>query len=407
MLVTRNNSNLSGSVKLPASKSLSNRALIIRALCDKDFEIQNLSNADDTKILGRAIAHLRTEKRIDCGDGGTVLRFLTAFLCTLEEKEFHLYGSEQLQSRPISPLVEALKSIGADIEYLEDSMTAPLKIKGKQLRSNLVNMRSQLSSQFISALCMIAPALDDGISLSVEGKIFSQTYIEMTLKLMEYFGIKSYFKDGHIDILKNKYVAKDYKVESDWSSACFFYAMAILSDDAEIKIEGLGLKSLQGDSKIAELCEDLGIETLEMKDGILISKKKNIQAVKKLIDLSNYPDLAIALIVACAVKHPEITFSGLDTLKYKESNRIEALKTGLNRIGIELKEQYGNISFEGRAKLKQENVNINTFDDHRIAMAFSLLAVCGYSIRINNPDCVSKSFPLFYEQLQALNFIIS
>ncbi len=384
-------------INLPASKSLSNRALIIRALSEKHFEIENISEAEDTKILLNALAS--TEKTIDVGAAGTAMRFLTAYFAVGEEEKI-LTGTERIKQRPIAPLVEALKILGAEIDYLENLGFPPIKIKGKRLTKNEVEVDGSISSQFLSALLMIAPALVNGLKINIKGKLVSKPYAEMTIALMKHFGIPVSWKENTIEILHQNYIPKSYKVEADWSAAAFWYSVAALSKDAEITLNGLHKNSLQGDAVLPELMKQFGVETEFLKDGIIIKKIKPFDYAQSdiTIDFTNFPDLAQSLTVAAAALDIKIQFSGIENLKVKETDRIIALQTELKKFGKEFVKEGDYYTLIGQFKKAEQT--IETYDDHRMVMAFAPLAlVCG-SINIQNPETVKKSYPGFWEDLK-------
>lgn len=389
-------------INLPASKSLSNRALIIRALSGKDFEpdsyrVENLSEAQDTKILLNAIQS--SDKTIDVGAAGTAMRFLTAYFAVTEGEKI-LTGTERMKQRPIAPLVEALISLGADIEYLENTGFPPIRIKGKQLTKNEVAVDGTISSQFLSALLMIAPVLENGLTIKIKGNLVSKPYAEMTIALMKHFGISVSWKEKIIEVRHQKYLPQLYKVEPDWSAAAFWYSVVALSKDAEITLPGLHQNSLQGDSVLPELMKQFGVETefnqngITLRQSLIVNRQSSIK-----IDFTNFPDLAQSLTVVAAALDLQIQFSGIENLKVKETDRIAALQTELEKFGIEFVKEGSYYTLKG--KFKKSEQTIETYDDHRIVMAFAPLAwICG-SISIENPETVKKSYPKFWEDLKS------
>jgi 3-phosphoshikimate 1-carboxyvinyltransferase len=384
-------------IELPSSKSLSNRALVVQALCAQPFDILNLSNADDTINLHQALNSKLMIRNV--GDAGTALRFCTALFSVLNpESVYILTGSPRLRQRPIAPLVEALQQIGANIKYADKVGFAPLEITSTTITTHEIHVDASMSSQFISALCLIAPTLQNGLNIIPKGQIISEPYITMTLQLMKHFGI-AYTQNETIQISPQRYSPKNYTVEADWSAASFFYAALLLQENGQIQINGLQQNSLQGDSQITTLLLPFGITTTFHKTGVLINKSTpNITTDYKL-DMSNYPDMAIPLIVACAIKFPFVTFTGLSTLLVKESNRIEALQTELIKFGLQLTYQVDVLSFTGTLQPIQTAIVIDTYNDHRIAMAMSLMAFAGYDLAINHHEVVDKSFPDYWNQL--------
>ncbi|MBK7763493.1 MAG: 3-phosphoshikimate 1-carboxyvinyltransferase [Bacteroidetes bacterium] len=394
-------------VELPASKSISHRILLIQALCYTKFSITNISKANDTILLQKLLDEVGAKTsplHLDCEDAGTPFRFLTAFLCLQVGKVFELFGDERLHERPINDLVEALKSMGAKIEYIDQEGFAPLRIYGKNVKGGNISIRSDISSQFISALCLIAPVLENGLTIQLERKLVSSPYIKMTLACMKSFGIQSSIIENKIHIPHQIYQAQNYKIESDWSSACFFYAMMMMSEELECTMHGLFNNSLQGDAAIQQIAIDFGIETNFLHDKCFIKRIKAFApSFKKHYDLSETPDLAIPFIVACAVKYPEVSISGVYHLEWKESKRITALQSELKKINILLHYDNDILTFEHLAQIAlPEIISFNTYNDHRIAMALSMLTVQGYTIELDNSNCVKKSFPNYFEEVSKI-----
>jgi len=371
-------------IDLPASKSISNRLLIIQSLCTEDFQIKNLSNSDDTIALKKALTS--DAKTIDVGAGGASFRFLTSFLTTQEGREFIITGTDRMKERPIKALVEALQNIGAKIEYVEKEGYPPLRIKGSTMKGGEISIDGGVSSQFISALLLIAPTLKNGLNLKIEGKIVSKPYIEMTLKLMHEFGVESSWNRNTIEVKPQKYIAKDFAVESDWSAAAFWFEIASLAEKCNIKLNGLQQNSIQGDAKASELFESLGVSFIFENNTLILTKNKTIKFPKH-INLINSPDMYQPL--KCSLfaldLHPEIT--GLKTLKYKETNRIMAVKNELQKLS--------------------SNKIIETYKDHRMAMGFAPLSLKFGELKIQDAEVVSKSYPDFWEDLQKGGFTIS
>lgn len=390
-------------INLPASKSLSNRALIIRALSGNDFEIENLSEAEDTKILLNALSS--NEKIIDIGAAGTAMRFLTAYFAVSEGEKI-LTGTERMKQRPIAPLVDALKSLGADIEYLENTGFPPINIKGRKLTKNEVEVDGTISSQFLSALLMIAPVLENGLKINIKGNLVSRPYAEMTIALMKHFGSSALWKENTIEIPHQNYIPKPYKVEPDWSAAAFWYSVVALSKDAEITLPGLQKNSLQGDSVLPELMKRFGVETDFLNNGIVIRHSEfYIQHSTLKIDFTNSPDLAQSLTVLAAALDLQIQFSGIENLKIKETDRIAALQTELKKFGKELVKEGDHYTLKGQFKNSEQA--IETYDDHRMIMAFAPLAlICGH-INIQNPETVKKSYPSFWEDLKICGYKVT
>ena len=396
-------SSVDPTINLPASKSIANRLLILQYLSNHSFEISNLSEANDTLILKSILSNKILQKEINCQDAGTVLRFMTSLCATQLDETFNLIGKNRLLQRPMKPLFDSLAALGARINITAES----IQIEGQHLISKPLHIAGDVSSQFISGLCLIAPEIKNGLNLTISKPIYSEPYIRMTLQLMERLGIRNTFEKNRIHIPEQKIKGQDIKVEADWSSSCFFYAFLLLADDLKIiKIKDLSSDDIQGDKFIAELGEYFGIESKFNSNGIIITKNKKINPPSK-IHLADYPDLAIPLITACAFKYPNITFSGLQHLKHKESNRIEALQKNLEKFGIMLKEKKGHISCQHVGKKSiRETVKIESFNDHRIAMSFVLVASLGHKIEIDNIDCIQKSFPTFFDEVSKLGMSV-
>jgi len=371
-------------IDLPASKSISNRLLIIQALCKQEFVITNLSNSNDTKSLQKALK--ATASTIDVGAAGTSFRFLTAYLSTLVGNRFILTGSNRMKERPIKELVDALLELGVEIKYLEKSGFPPLAILGTDITENKVSIDGKISSQFISALLLIAPTLKNGIKLKVSSEIVSKPYIIMTLKLMAEFGISHTWQENIIEIKPQKYSAKDYNIEADWSAASFWYEIAALSSSCNITLNGLTENSIQGDRKVMELFKNLGVQT-KFENGSVILTKKEENVISKEINLIKTPDLYQPLKCTLFAKNLTTEFLGLQTLKDKESNRIKAVEKELINL-VTTKE-------------------ITTYKDHRMAMSFAPLCLKYDTLQINDVEVVDKSYPNFWNDLKEGGFIIT
>lgn len=400
------NGNIDAKVQLPSSKSISNRLLVLNYLSGYLLQIENLSEARDTKILNELLAHTELPETIDCQDAGTVFRFMLAVCAIQEGQSFKLSGTKRLLQRPHDTLINALIELGADIHW------APSKeyliIKGKKLHGKKLLLAGDISSQFVSALCLIAPKIVGGLHLEIIPPLLSKPYIKMTLNLMKQVGIAYRWELNTIFIQEQNFLKSQqhFVVENDWSSACFFYAMAILSKEATIKIQNLSLNSIQGDAAIAQFSSVFGVESIEKENDLLLIKKKSLQPTKaQHFSLGGYPDLAIPLITACAIQHPKTTFSGLEHLRHKESDRINSLKVELEKVGIFLKEVNGHITFtRSETRLLDKIIPFSSHNDHRMAMSLSLLSLHFGQISLDNIACVGKSFPAFFEQIRPLGF---
>lgn len=409
----RQHREVTGTVRLPASKSISNRALIIRALSGEDTPITNLSDAADTQVLLRLLE--TTPDTYDVGHAGTTFRFLLSHLA-LQPGRHVLTGSERMQQRPIGPLVDALRDLGAAITYLNREGYPPLLIEtGKLTRKSHLVIPATVSSQFISSLLMVAPLLPDGLRLSLEGNIVSRSYIEMTLAIMATFGVSHSWEGQEIIVPRQTYRMHPFEVESDWSAASYFYAIAAFADSAEITLAGLRKNSLQGDAAIAEIMEIFGVHTVFDETGAHLTKVPGLLPPMMEWDFLNCPDIAQTVAVICAGTGVRGLFSGLETLSIKETDRIAALKTELAKIGASF------VRFSPRFAKKSAKTHyyitpnetalpfdppvFDTYDDHRMAMAFAPLAIL-YKIGIRHPEVVKKSYPGFWGGLQELGIVV-
>ncbi|MDH6343040.1 3-phosphoshikimate 1-carboxyvinyltransferase [Parabacteroides sp. PFB2-12] len=396
---------LRATVTLPASKSISNRVLILNALSYSDQEVQNLADCDDTKVMVRALQS--NDTHFDIGAAGTSMRFLTAFLSKIVG-EWTITGTERMKNRPIRILVDALNSLGAKIEYMEKEGYPPLRILGSALQGGEISLAGDVSSQYISALLMIAPYMEKGLTLHLEGTVISQPYIRLTLSLMEQYGVMSEWTDNRIRIRPGEYRPIPFTVESDWSAASYWYAIALLAPGAEITLKGLFKHSLQGDAAGAKLFAQLGIGTTFTPEGVVL--KPNGNSCRKLnYDFVEEPDLAQTFVVACAMRNIPFRFTGLQSLKIKETDRIEALKAEMRKLGYVLKDKANSIlEWDGERCEAEKDPVIATYEDHRMAMAFAPIALARpEGITIAEPGVVSKSYPGYWEDLKAAGFQIS
>lgn len=395
---------LRASVQLPASKSISNRALILNALSYSPYDIQNLSDCDDTEVMVKA---LNSDSRdFDIKAAGTAMRFLTAFLSKIVG-EWTITGTERMKNRPIKLLVDALNSLGARIEYIEKEGYPPLRILGSALQGGEISLAGGVSSQYISALLMIAPLMEKGLTLHLEGNIISRPYINLTLQLMEQFGVKAIWNGQTIKILPQEYKPIRFTVESDWSAASYWYSIMALSKNAEIELLGLFKNSLQGDAAGAKLFAQLGVGTTFTDRGVVL--KYNGNAVKKLIyNFVNEPDLAQTFVVTCVLLNIPFRFTGLQSLKIKETDRIEALKTELRKLGYLLTDSNDSIlEWNGERCEPEADPIIATYEDHRMAMAFAPAAlVLPKGLKVADPEVVTKSYPAYWEDLRKAGFAL-
>jgi 3-phosphoshikimate 1-carboxyvinyltransferase len=391
---------ISGSINLEASKSISNRLLIIRELCDNKFDIENLSNAKDTKILTKILNDFKSQKDIDCEDAGTALRFALSFLAT-KVGDWVLSGSKRMHERPIDPLVKSLTDLGAEINYLKNKGFPPIQIKEKKLKGKKLYVKGDISSQFISSLLMIAPKLENGIQLEIVSKVLSKPYIEMTLGLMREFGIEYTWEKKIIKIENQHYVGKKIVVENDWSAASFWYSFVSLSKSGNIEIPNLYSSSLQGDSILSNIYSRLGVNTEFKKNSIILTKKDLVEKALEL-DLSNYPDLGLPIIVTCAGLGIKAHLKGLKNLKIKESKRLEVIQKELEKFNINTQIDNSSISITENQKIKQPSSTIECHNDHRIPMSIAPLSMKINSISFEDKNVVNKSYPDFWKDLETV-----
>mgnify|MGYP001287119908 CR=1 FL=1 len=401
-LISHTSKSINADLILPPSKSISNRALIIQALCQSKPKLLNLSKSSDTQSLVQALQP--TSKTIDIGDAGTSMRFITAYL-SQQEGSYILTGSDRMKERPIGHLVEALNSIGADINYLEKDGFPPLAINGKALEGGKVDIFTSVSSQFVSALLLIAPTLKKGLSLSLKGELLSKPYIKMTLDMMRYFGIQSSWTNNTIQVEPQNYVSKDLKVESDWSALAFILQAMSIAKSAQVSISGLSKDSWQGDSYVLNLFEKFGLQ-YEFKDEKLYLKKLNKGLNGNYnVNLIDTSDLAQAYCCTLSALSKSAKIKGLNNLKLKESHRLKALHMELNKIGQNNRYSEGNIQLESSV-LHTPTESFDSHNDHRMAMCLAPFALL-FDIKIKNIEVVNKSYPSYWEDLKKMGFTIS
>lgn len=404
---------LKASVKLPASKSISNRALIIHALADGKIRPENLSDCDDTEVVIKALEN--KPDTIDIKAAGTAMRFMTAFLAATDHGSHVITGTERMKHRPIKILVEALRHIDADIEYAGEPGFPPLRINGRQLEGGKIEIAGNISSQYISALLMIGPVMKKGLVMQLTGDIISRPYIDLTLWTMREFGADAEWTSvDTITVKPTPYKDRPYNIENDWSAASYWYEMAALSDDddTEIQLEGLMDGSKQGDSIVRYIFSLLGIRTVfdSKESGIpttVTLKKSNSRVPRLEYDFVNAPDLAQTFVATCCAMGVPFHFKGLQTLKIKETDRIEAVKAEMRKLGyIITSVNDSELTWDGtKVEPTSDHVAIDTYEDHRMALAFAPLALKA-PIAINNPDVVTKSYPHFWEDIKKAGFDI-
>ncbi|WP_299125084.1 3-phosphoshikimate 1-carboxyvinyltransferase [uncultured Winogradskyella sp.] len=389
-------------IQITGSKSESNRLLLLQALYPK-ISIENLSNSDDSVLMQKALAS--NESVIDIHHAGTAMRFLTAYLSVQDGKEVVITGSSRMKERPIKILVDALKTLGADISYLENDGFPPLKIIGKKLTKNKVTLDANVSSQYISALLLIASKLDDGLELTLNGKITSVPYIKMTLSLLNEIGMETSFVENTISVKPklSDIEPQTLTVESDWSSASYFYSVIALSTiGTEITIGSYKKESLQGDSVLAKIYKSFGVTTFYDENSIRLVKTEESKTSHLEFHLSDAPDIAQTIAVTAFGLGVECYMTGLHTLKIKETDRLVALKTELDKLGAEIDITEDSLRVNVSNDIKS-NISIATYNDHRMAMAFAPLGL-KTSIIIENADVVSKSYPQFWEDFSSIGF---
>jgi len=385
-------------IPLPSSKSESNRVLVIDALTEGENKIENLAEARDTQTMIRLLE--KDPAIYDVLDAGTTMRFLTAY-AAVANKQKVMSGTDRMCERPIGILVDALREIGAEIHYLGVEGFPPLAVNGLPSQtSGRISVRGDVSSQYISALLMISPKLPRGLTLELTGKIGSRTYIEMTLQLMQYFGIQYSWEGNVINIQPQPYKPTTYKVESDWSGASYWFSLIACAEEGEIQLLGLKKDSLQGDAEIVNIMDKLGVESKFSEEGVSLSKK----AVAGLpsFDFTHCPDLAQTVAVTCAIIGQKSIFTGLESLRIKETDRILALQQELAKIGASL-EEGSDDSFTLIPSVNiPDQVDIHTYDDHRMAMAFMPL-MTKTDVSFDDAEVVNKSYPSFWKHVALLN----
>ncbi len=402
---------LNQTIKLPASKSISNRALIIHALSGSTIVPDNLSDCDDTEVIIKALQDNPYEINIKAA--GTAMRFMTAYLSVKEGEEHILTGTERMQHRPISVLVDALRMLGADITYAGKEGFPPLKIRGQHLQGGQLEVPGNISSQYISALLMTGPMLSEGLTLKLKGDIISRPYIDLTLWTMREFGADADWSDYEtITVNPKPYIERPYYIENDWSAASYWYEMLALAggDEDELRLEGLTDGSKQGDSSVRYIFSLLGVKTIfkdkEDSRPTTVTLRCSDRCVPRLeYDFVNSPDLAQTFIVCCALKNVHFHFRGLSTLKIKETDRIEAMKKEMRKLGYVIYDINGSeLYWNGDRCEPDPDTGIDTYEDHRMALSFAPAAFIVPGLRINHPQVVTKSYPHFWDDLKACGF---
>lgn len=403
--------NIQAEIQLTGSKSECNRALIIKSLSKNLVNVENLSNAADTVTLNAILSDLDTTdtdsnslKTVDVGPAGTAMRFLSAYL-SAKNGNFLLTGTERMKQRPIGILTEALKEIGANINYTEKEGFPPLNISGPLNQANAsVKIKGDVSSQYISALLMLAPTLPQGLTLEIVGELTSKPYVEMTLAMLSECGISHQWSENLISIPHQDFKPSTLIVEPDWSAASYWYSIVALAKNATISLPHLRDKSLQGDSQIRQITEIFGVSTSKTANGISFTKDKELGDIQQVLDLKTCPDLAQTIVVIAAALGINMKFTGLETLKIKETDRVAALQNELAKIGVKLTEDNLVYTLDCSGLHFPKKVSIATYEDHRMAMAFAPLALLIEELEIEDYNVVEKSYPYFWEDLKKVGF---
>ena len=392
-------------INLPSSKSICNRALIINALANSSEEVNNLSDCDDTSVMIKALREM--PYTIDIMAAGTAMRFLTSYLA-VTPGEHIITGTQRMQQRPIRILVDALRLLGADISYTLNEGFPPLLIRGKKLEGKSISLPGDISSQYISSLLMIAPVLKNGLILTLEGDIISRPYIDMTLRLMNDFGANARWTSTQEIIVDAKpYQPVPYLAESDWSAASYWYEIATLTPNAHIVLPGLFHDSCQGDSRVKDLFCQLGIDTSFHDNKVILSKSGHKVPTME-YDFVNQPDLAQTFAVTCCMTNVHFRFTGLHSLRIKETDRIYALITEMRKLGYIIRTNDNDeLIWAGERTEADTHPVIQTYEDHRMAMAFAPAAACIEDMRIAHPEVVSKSYPQYWKHLLHSGFTIT
>ena len=404
--VKASSSRIEGCVQLSASKSISNRLLMIKAISKSSFDLYNLSESDDTQILNQILSNTSLPNEINCHHAGTTLRFLTAYLSTIKGK-YRVFGSKRMHQRPIKPLVDCIRKLGIEIRYLENEGFPPIEILGNEtIEGGELTIPGNISSQFISALLLIAPKLKNGLSLRIIEPILSTPYIKMTLSLMQEMGIEYKWDKNTIHVKHQAYSTRNIAAENDWSSASFIYSLASLSNESKIEIPHLHPNSVQGDSFVSELYSQLGVETSFHEKGITITKNNQL-STKVEFNLSDFPDLALPYVVSCVGLGVEVYLTGLESLKIKESDRLVTIKKELSKFNVECKINDHSIYVPKNQQIKYNGEVIEDHNDHRIPMSIAPLAIkTEGNIFFKDSSVVNKSYPLFWDDLKKLGFSI-
>jgi 3-phosphoshikimate 1-carboxyvinyltransferase len=408
--ITKDNRTCKGTVKLPASKSISNRLLILQYAYGNALSISNLSNSDDTVLLSSLLDLIRQYQsrgdtgllRLDTRNAGSVMRFLVPLL-SVTRGHYLLTGDDRMKQRPIGALVEAMRQTGAEIDFLEQIGYPPLIIRGRAISGSRIRIDASVSSQFVTALLLLAPTLEDGLTIELRGIRASWPYVKMTTGILSYLGIQVITQEDAIRVFHKKEMKINIEVESDWSAASFWYCMLSMADEGELFFPGLRKSGLQGDQELAAFFRRLGLATIEETNGIRIMKgggmDDNFHA-----DFSGHPDLALPVILACGAAGVNGTFTGLERLRIKESDRIESLASGLIKSGRALQEEFPGVWRISGRLVDPCSLYPDDFEDHRVAMTFACLAMKGFAVNLEHPGVVNKSYPGFWKDMESVGF---
>jgi 3-phosphoshikimate 1-carboxyvinyltransferase len=403
LLLQTAHSILQADIAVTGSKSETNRLLLLQALFP-NITLANTSNSDDSEVMQKALKG--NEEIVDIHHAGTAMRFLTAYFAVNDGREVVLTGSQRMTERPIKVLVEALEQLGAKITYEKEEGYPPIRIKGQKITSSKVNIPANVSSQYISALMLVAPKLENGIEINLVGEITSVPYIKMTLALLNDLDIKTIFEGNVIKVYpKQEVETKEMVVESDWSSASYFFSLVALADTASVTLSSYKEDSLQGDSALVEIYKQMGVETLFEGNKMTLVKLPGFKLETLNLELNNTPDIAQTIVVTCLGLGIGCHLTGLHTLKIKETDRLEALRIELTKLGANISVTNDSLTLVAAAEINH-NVKIATYNDHRMAMAFAPLAL-KVPIIIENAEVVSKSYPDFWEDMEKLDFSVS
>ena len=400
-----------GTIQLLGSKSESNRALILQAVSEGKVQIENLSAAEDTLVLNEILNRLSTGSQtalqtFDVGPAGTAMRFLTAFLA-FKSGEFELTGSDRMKERPIKILVEALRQMGASIEYIAEEGFPPLRIKGiKNPTKALVSISGNVSSQYISALLLVAPLFKGGLQINIGDKLISKPYVEMTLEMLKNCGVSYHLAEKSIHVSSSISQESIISIEADWSAASYWYSMVALSSKAQVYLDGLKKDSLQGDQRIVDYMLALGVHTKFTDNGVLLTKQKSRRGLLS-FDLVDCPDLAQTIIVCCAALGRNAIFTGLETLKIKETDRVKALQNELAKINVFLVEENGIYELKSSSVLYPHTLHFKTYEDHRMAMALAPLTFRINTLIFDDKEVVNKSYPTFWDDLERVGMQVT